>query len=284
MDTQLQQLRERIISTVTRRLLVGFAIAIMGAQVLLNGTSVSTDSSIRAVLAAELVVAFWLVTSMLLNPLGGRYLRRPAIDQIPPSPAKPDEMAPTRISDLGLPSLRSVATLASGGNATVDVFQTSDALVTVVLDPENDSIVAMSRLSDGRVFYTGELLIVPNDKVIVNLKHKVSAVDLFDSHMRLMRKLKSMELEFVPSSPAIALDVAAIEQRALSGLGSIAGVFLGMTGKSRFYRLLVSPSRGELLQMGLSYKQNPPLTPRLHSSVRSTDFRSNDETVSPSSS
>ena len=266
-----------------RRVLVGFTFALVGAYLVLNGVAIRTDSIMQTVLVAETAVVCWVAGSMMLNPLGGRYLRRLAVDQTPPTPSKPTVAASARISDLGLPSLRSVATLGHDGDGPVDVYQTTDTLVTVVLAPEGDTVAAMSRLSDGRVLFTGDLLLVPNDEVIVNLKHGVSAVDLLDSHMRMMRKLEEIELSVVPSSAGIALDVLALEQRALRGLGPLAGVFLGMTGKSRFYRLMVSPTREELLRMGLSYKQSPSLTPRLQSSVRSTDFSSNAATVSPSS-
>lgn len=238
----------------------------------------------RSVLLAQLVVAAWVAASVALNPLGGRYVRRLAGSLAEVKADAPDPGSVARVSGVGLPGLRSVASLAEPGNSAraVDVFQTPDALVTVMLD--DGHLTALSRLQDGRILYTGGLAIVPSAQVLVNLKAGATPVEALGSHFQLARKLAEIDLGTVAHSAGISLELLELERRALIGLGPITATFLGLHGEARAHRLLVAPNREELLELGLGYKHSPSLTPRPQSSVASTDLRSYETITRPASS
>ena len=300
MDDQLQQLRQRIIRTVTRRIGVGFVAAVLviyGVQVARGVVDSVTDVVDLGLLTqnlilAQLLVLGWLFLSFLMNPLGGRYLRLLASSPASIRSSAPVPGSSNRIEELGLPGLRPVATLTTGDDEDnlTDVYQTADANVTVVL--EDGALTALSRLDDGRIFMTTDLMVVPCSKVLINLKTDATPAETIESHLRMSRKLSSFDLSVTPDTASIALEVLDLERQALCALGPVAGVFLGLHGSARPHRLLVAPTRQDLVTMGLAYKQNPsgtssesgPVTPWEHNSVASTDFNSNEMMVSSSSS
>ncbi|MEZ5341190.1 MAG: hypothetical protein R2706_07005 [Acidimicrobiales bacterium] len=289
MDDQLQQLRERIIRTVIRRAAAAFAgaFSVVHAIGMLRTDGASIRSLIAgeqlgdSILIAQLLVLIWVGTSFLLNPLGGRYLRVLATTPMHLRPAEPRPEGRDRVTSLGLPGLRAVATLADEA-ATVEVFQTADAKVTVLL--EGDGLTALSRLDDGRILYSSDLMVVPCNQVVVNLKPAANALDVMTSHLRLSAKLASVGRTVVADSAQIALELLVLERRSLAAIGPVAATFLGLHGGAGPHRLLVAPTRAELLRMGLRYRQSPSEMPREQSSVASTDFSSNNMMVSVASS
>lgn len=284
MTTQTDRIRHLIIRSVWRRLLAALVVVLV--VVVAAGSapsrSLSFDRLAWYLVLAEALVGLWLASSYLTNPLGGRYLRRLQATGVSFTPTPPPADSVDRIKDLGLPPLVPAARI-SDADASFDVYSFPDSLTVVMVHTEDGSVTVVSQLVDGRLLVTSDLLIVPSERLIVNLHPGSTASGLVSAHRRLAGVLAKKGLGPVRASAAISVEVLRAETEGMVGLGPVAGAFCGFAGSSKPFRLLVSPSPREVLALGLSHRQKPPLTPRSQMRVRSTPTSSTSVTApSPS--
>lgn len=150
------------------------------------------------------------------------------------------------------------ADTASLDEALYDLLQSRDGQTAAALGRESGTITLMSRLVDGRIVVTSDLLIPPHHELIVNVISDMDLASMARSHQHLLNGLQRNGLHLRPTRPVILSDLLAIEHQAYRDLGPFVAPFLALDQTRRPLRLSLRLSSATVL--GRTRRTQPTAT------------------------
>ena len=270
MDPTIRWLRRQIVLYLMKRLALEFALALglIWAALTWLGWS-QTDVLPLSAVGAQVLVVVRLVLGLVNNPLSQQ-----AITAHIDNPPSLDRSA-SDLSKLG----SDAASLGSWGFHPVltavqskgerqplfDVFQSTDGLATLALGRIGGTITVLSRLADGRIVASTDLLIPPGHDLIVNVVSKATMRDVLWSHHNLLVGLGRRGCHLRPAPPELLGEVLGLEHEAYCQLGPFLAPFFEIDPKFRPLRLSFQINQLTILErsgknFGNSLKPGPPTT------------------------
>lgn len=193
-----------------------------------------------AVVIAQGVVLSRIVIALYTNPVNYRYLRD-YVDNRPSLATSRLESVEGELAEFlsahNLVPLATVHGTAGDGHPRADVFQSADRYVLAAVSDGVPTPMFISRVTDGRLLITTNLLVPPHTGLVVNHVRRRRLGILLERHVEVLERLHASG-----SSPTVAgVDAVAemmrIEHSAWSDLGPFLGPFLAVG--SRFKPLLL---------------------------------------------
>lgn len=222
-----------------------------------------------ALLVGQVVAASRLVASLWANPLTARYL-----DRIAESPVV---LQPVRIAmgthpvaiELATRGLMPVVSAVVDVHPVFDVFQTQNRLITAAVGRETGSLTLVSALPDGQMLVTANMVVLPNERLIVNLASSDDCAGVLEAHRLAMGRLIANDLPPVAATSSVIADLLAIEQAGYGALGWLGG-FLNLRVRRSFVGLLTTLSPEELWDLSTDGGEDQ------RDSARTPDYRAID--------
>lgn len=259
MDRHAWWLRRAIIRTVAVR--CALVALVGGVLVHLFVATRAGDAAIErfgsSLLIGQLIAAVWFVIAISSNPLSYQYLQThlAAASWYEPVVAGPDPHAVTaELMALGMRNpIRAVPSEAEAGEG-FDLLASKDGLIIGAVSRGTGELSLMTRLTDGRVAHSARLLVAPNEGMVVNTAPGGGTRELIEAHAGLIGDLAAKDIEPVPATPRLWLDVMALERASYEQIGPLLGSLCNLANAPHWGRLMVSVSPAEVRALSISPK------------------------------
>lgn len=259
MDRHIHWLREFVIRTVLVRVAIVAAAVTAALQVILVLSSSHAVLSTLpwTILAGEATAVGLIALAITTNPLNRKFLRTFADAPVQlVASVGPDEMH-ANAAELQQWQLRPVVVVTDPDNEAgmaFDLLQPANQLVTAAVNRATGSVALMSRLSDGRILHTTDLIVPPSESLVVNTQHGAGPGGLVSAHRAMMKQLVAGGVNPVPNGATLFAAAQAAEHAGYGELGSVVGSFLNVDANPSYFRLLVRPDPRRVLELSRHHR------------------------------
>lgn len=263
MDHNTQWLRREITRYLAKRIGAEFLVVALGVMAWMTWRGQPQHLSVAFSLAvSQLFVIVRVATALATNPLSQSAVNDVIENPIRLSGCSPDLDALGAMGvELGLLGFHPVVTVvrtdspdAANQNDAApldeplyDLLQSRDGQTAAALGRDSGTVTLMSRLVDGRIVVTSDLLIPPHHELIVNVIGDADLAAMGRSHQHLLNGLERNGLHLRPTRPVILSDLLAIEHQAYRDLGPFVAPFLALDQTRRPLRLSLRLSSATVL-------------------------------------
>ncbi len=248
-----------------------------------------SDIAPFSILTGQTLVVVRVVLGLATNPLNQsavlRHIDNPTV--LYRAPSEVGKLGKVAV-ELGLLEFHPVLTArqpgidGAAGDAMFDVLQSRDGHTTAALGRNSGTITLISRLTDGRLLASANLLIPPHSRLIVN--QGSGGLDaLVREHRRLSDGLSRQGIHFRSAPPTLLTDLLLIEHESYRELGPFLAPFLALESSRRPFRLALRLDPTTVIQRSnqaasgrtADQQLQPPATPRPPTRPRSARLLEN---------
>ncbi len=260
-DPDIRWLRRQIVLYLMKRLTVELVVAfwLMWAALTWLGWS-QTNVVPLAAIGAQVFAFIRLTLGLLNNPLSQQAVTA-HIDNPPKLARAPIELSQlgddtAMLGTWGFHPILTAVQAAPERQPLFDVFQSTDGLATIAIGRVGKTIMVLSRLADGRIVASTDLLIPPSPNLIVNLSTQTQLRDVLWSHHKLLIGLGRRGAHLRPAPPELLTEVLRLEHDAYCQLGPFLTPFFDLDPKFRPLRLSFRLDQFALLERSAKKTRN----------------------------